>query len=157
MFERFPGVHVDLAPGIEMLYNSSNDVDQARKFFIKYADRIILGTDITGGQDSDEAKCRLDILTRWLASGDEFRVPEKADILLGRQEDGLIRGMSLPKEVLEKIYNSNFEHLAGSEPKELNRDLAAKECERIAASVIALGRDDSNAATAKEAAKMLRG
>ncbi|NQU11579.1 amidohydrolase family protein, partial [bacterium] len=40
-----PGVGIDLAPGIEMLYKISRDPEAGRRFFIRYADRIVFGTD----------------------------------------------------------------------------------------------------------------
>jgi len=65
-------------------------------------------------------------------------VPEGADFLLGPPEDGVMRGLRLPKEVLTKIYRGNFEGLAGSKPRPLNRELAVEECERIAREIAAL-------------------
>jgi hypothetical protein len=32
---------VDLAPGVEMLYNLSRDVEASRRFFCAHADRIV--------------------------------------------------------------------------------------------------------------------
>jgi len=131
-FDEHPTVHFDLAPGIEMLYNVSRDPEAGREFFIKYADRIVFGTDLSCGQTVDEGVIRAGIVFRWLESEDTFRVPEAADFLLGSPEDGIIRGMSLPDDALCKIYRDSFVRLAGPEPKALNVGDAIEECERLA-------------------------
>jgi predicted TIM-barrel fold metal-dependent hydrolase len=132
-FDAHPTVHFDLAPGIEMLYNLSRDPDASRKFFIKYAARIVFGTDLFSSLTVEEGRIRAGLVFRWLESEDTFRVPEAADFLLGPPEDGVIRGMSLPTDVLTKIYHDNFVGLAGPEPQALNAGRAIEECERLAA------------------------
>jgi hypothetical protein len=133
LFDRFPSVYLDLAPGVEMLYNLSKDPEKAREFFIAYSSRIIFGTDIWADQPIEEAAIRAGIVRRWLETDDEFRLPDGSDFLLGPPEDGIIRGMRLPDDALADIYNANFAHIAGAEPRKLDRILAAEECERIAA------------------------
>jgi len=138
LLDRFEGVRLDLAPGIEMLYNMSKDVLATRAFFEKYADRIVFGTDISSGQTLEEAEIRSGIVTRWLETDEEYRVPEAADFLLGPPEDGVIRGLSLPEDVTSRICRGNFEALVSAQPKSLDRELAAEECERIAEEIDAL-------------------
>lgn len=128
-----PTVHFDLAPGVEMLYNLSRDPDASREFFIKYADRIVFGTDLFSSLSVEQGRIRAGLVFRWLENGDTFRVPEAADFLLGPPEDGVIRGMSLPTGVLTRIYHDNFVRLAGSEPRALDVSKAIEECERLAA------------------------
>lgn len=135
LFDRFPNVHFDLAPGIEFLYNMSKYPDSAREFFIKYSDRILFGTDISSTHTPEEARLRTGIVTRWLETDDEYRLPEGADFVLGPPEDGIMRGLNLPDEALRKIYRGNFERLVGSKPRELSALLAAEECRRVAAEV----------------------
>jgi predicted TIM-barrel fold metal-dependent hydrolase len=132
LLDRFPGVHLDLAPGIELLYNMSKDLPKARAFFTKYADRIVYGTDISGNNTLAEARHRAGILQRWLETDEECRVPPGADFLLGPPEDGLMRGLKLPSKVVRKICRGNFERLVGAKPRPLDRALARQECERLA-------------------------
>jgi predicted TIM-barrel fold metal-dependent hydrolase len=115
-----PTVCFDLTPGIEMLHNLSRDVDASRDFFIRYADRIVYGTDIASGNTLVEAQMRAGLVFRWLESEDTFRVPESADFLLGKPEDGEILGMALPEEVLAQIYHGNITRLAGSSPRQID-------------------------------------
>ena len=133
VLDAHPTVCFDLTPGIEMLYNISKDRDAGREFFIRYADRIVFGTDIASRMSVEEASSRAGIVFRWLENTDTFRVPTTVDVLLGPPEDGVINGMELPREVLEKIYRGNFVRMAAAAPRALNVAGAIEECERIAA------------------------
>ena len=148
-----PTVRFDLAPGIEMLYNLSRDPEASRTFFTDYADRIVFGTDIFSKLTPAQARVRAGILFRWLETEDTFRVPEAADFLLGPPEDGIIRGMCLPDDVLDQIYRDNWVELAGSEPAALDTELVIETCERISAVAKALS---GNAAGDTEAARVAR-
>jgi len=135
LLDRFPGVHLDLAPGIEMFYNLSKDVAATRAFFIKYADRIIYGTDLASSMTLREGIERVGLVTRWLETADEFRLPPGTDFLLGPPEDGIMRGLHLPKDVVAKICRGNYERFAGKTPRPLDRQLARAECQRLAKAV----------------------
>jgi hypothetical protein len=128
-----PAVRFDLTPGVEMLYNLSRNPDTSRDFFITYADRIIFGTDIASRNTVDEGRVRAGLVYRWLETEDTFRVPTEADFLLGQPDDGVIRGMALPDDVLERIYRTNFMQLVGGAPRELNVARAVSLCTRIGA------------------------
>jgi predicted TIM-barrel fold metal-dependent hydrolase len=156
-FDQHPTVHFDLAPGIEMLYNLSRDPEASREFFIEYADRIIFGTDLFSGLSVEQGHIRAGLVFRWLESEDTFRVPEAADFLLGPPEDGLIRGMSLPDDVLTKIYHGNFVRLAGPEPHALNVEQTIEECGRLAAIAEALAGKPAAETEAARVANCLAG
>jgi hypothetical protein len=128
-----PTVRFDLAPGIEMLHNLSRDVDASRDFFIRYADRIVFGTDLFSSLAVEEGRARAGIVYRWLESDEYYRVPDEADFLLGAPEDGLIHGMALPDDVLKRIYHDNFVGAASDEPRALDVAQAVAVCERLAA------------------------
>ena len=127
-----PGVFIDLAPGIEMLYNLSRDVEASRQFFIDNASRIVFGTDLASRLSVEEGRARAGIVYRWLESDDTFRVPEEADFVLGPPDDGEIRGMYLPDEVLVQIYRTNVGRLAGEAPQPLDAGKAISTCQRLA-------------------------
>lgn len=131
--DEHPTVHFDLAPGIELLHNISKDPEAGREFFLKYADRIVFGTDISSDMSMEQGLIRAGIVFRWLESDDTFGVPTEADSLLGPGEDGIIRGMCLPSDALAKIYRENFVRLAGGEPRRLDLEACVQECERLAA------------------------
>ncbi|MFH1570819.1 MAG: amidohydrolase family protein [Gemmatimonadota bacterium] len=131
--EAHPTVSFDLAPGIEMLYSISRDPDAGRDFLLRYADRIVFGTDLASGLSVEEGRCRAGIVFRWLETDDAFRVPAAADFLLGAPEDGLIRGLALPDDILRRIYAGNFARLVGAEPRPLDVGKAVERCQRLAA------------------------
>lgn len=130
--DKHPTVRFDLAPGIEMLYNISEDPETGRDFFINYADRIVFGTDIASDVTVEKGRIRAGMMFRWLESDDTFRSPEQADFLLGPPEDGIIRGLHLPPEVLDKIYRENFVERAGERPCPLDIGAAVEQLERTA-------------------------
>ncbi|MBN1248496.1 MAG: amidohydrolase family protein [Anaerolineae bacterium] len=153
--EAHPYVHIDLTPGIEMLYNMSHDVDATRDFFITWADRIVYGTDIMPDITVEEARLRAGIVHRWLESDDTYRIPETVDMLLGKPEDGVIRGLSLPDDVLQRIYRDNFARLAGAAPKPLNRGKAIATCHDVAAIAEAMSGAPAAESDALQVAGML--
>ncbi|MFC1716746.1 amidohydrolase family protein [Candidatus Poribacteria bacterium] len=154
-FDGHPTISFDLAPGIEMLYNLSRDPDTSREFFIKYAERIVFGSDLASRLSVEEGRIRAGLVFRWLESDDTFRVPEEADFLLGPPEDGLIRGLSLPEDVLTNIYRDNFARLAGMEPRALDIEKAVEECERLNAIAAALSSEPVGETEAALVAKKL--
>ncbi|MCC6441849.1 MAG: amidohydrolase family protein [Armatimonadetes bacterium] len=156
-FEEHPNLHFDLAPGIEMLYNISRDPDAGRTFFIRYADRIVFGTDLSSGLSAEESIVRAGIVYRWLESEDTFRVPDAADFLLGPPEDGIIRGLGLPDEALARIYHGNFARLTGPQPRPLNVEAAIAECDRLAAIAEALSGQPAAGTEAGRVARYLEG
>lgn len=133
LFDTYPNLSFDLTPGIEMLYNMSKTPDASRDFFIKYADRLVFGTDNSSNWTVTEGHVRAGITYRWLETEDTFRMPETADFLLGPPEDGVVHGMALPDDVLEKIYTKNIIRYAGDTPRALDVDKAIAFCESTAA------------------------
>jgi len=139
LLDEYENVHLDLTPGIEMLYNFSAKLDAWRNFFLSYQDRLIYGTDISSGQTLGQAVARAWLVRNFLETDEEFLVPPSADSLLGQPESPF-KGMKLPRGVLEKIYSQNFERIVGRKPKELNLEAAVTECKRIGRIVTQLGK-----------------
>jgi len=153
--DEHPTACFDLAPGIEMLYNISRNPEAGREFFTTYADRIVFGTDLMSHMALPKARARTGIVYRWLESDDTFRLPAKADFLLGPPEDGIIRGMSLPAEVLERIYGANFARLTGPAPAPLDIGNTIALCEQIAAVAEAMsGRPGAETPAGQVAARL---
>lgn len=93
--DSYPNFYVDIDARISEL---GRQPYTARKFFIKYQDRILFGTDTP----CDAEAYRL--YFRFLETDDEYIDPTPAHKLQGRW---MIYGLYLPDEVLEKIYNKN--------------------------------------------------
>jgi predicted TIM-barrel fold metal-dependent hydrolase len=128
--------HFDLSLGIELMYNISRRRDDWREFFIKYADRILYGTDIGVSKDLQQHLARIWLVRNFLESNDEFYTPTTADSLLSRYAEPFL-GLNLPRSVLTKIYSQNFLRLWSSKPKALDINAAISRCEREGNHVVA--------------------
>jgi len=102
--ETYPNAYLDLAARLKDFYSMSHE--KIRNFFIKYADRILYGTDISNQpregryQEVAEAynRCFKILETDGVFASEFFSPGEK-----GKE----IQGLSLPIDVLEKIYYKN--------------------------------------------------
>ena len=132
VLEKFMSVNFDITPGAEMYVNFSSMPDEARKFFIKYQDRIVFGTDISVGRQFDRkgAGEKIAFMRKFLETDDEFYMPE-GDINFLSETDRIIRGIKLPVSVLEKIYEKNFHRIVGKKPAPIDMEKALQECDRI--------------------------
>jgi len=145
--DQFPGMNIDLTPGIEMYQEFSKNPDRTRDFFIKYQDRILFGTDIGAkallaapeiGIEPGESKIRFELVKKFLETDGEFTLDTSQGYLFNKFE-GNFKGIHLPLEVLEKISHANFEKIAGKVPHPLNPERIIPECERLAITVVAMG------------------
>lgn len=109
--ERFPNASVETAARMSQVqYQSVRDYDKVRNFFIKYQDRILYGTDLTlsPGDDAEEFKASAHEVWsrdwRYLATAESQRV----EII---QAD--VKGLALPREVIDKIFYTNARKVYG--------------------------------------------
>jgi hypothetical protein len=144
-FDRFPNMHVDLTPGIEMYFNFAADLERTREFFIKYQDRILYGTDIgasallsdrAGGIQREESLARVEVVRGFLEREGEFNLSHLGFLFGG--PNAVFKGIHLPNSVLEKIYYRNFQRLAGVTPKPLNPAAIVEECQRLEVMISAM-------------------
>ncbi len=104
--DHHPRVCFDLAPHIGMYHDFSRDPRAAWDFFLRYADRILYGTDMD---------------TRVLARGAEGQAFMRSIPWLIRSfletpgsyaiNSSEFNGLGLPPRVLEQIYHANFERI----------------------------------------------
>jgi predicted TIM-barrel fold metal-dependent hydrolase len=99
--EQYPNFYIDIDARISEL---GRQPYTARKFIIKYQDRIMFGTDTP--PDAEAYR----IYYRFLETDDEYIDPSGGHHLQGRW---MIYGLYLPDEVLEKIYNKNALRIFG--------------------------------------------
>jgi len=97
----YPNFYVDIDARISDL---GRQPYSARKFFIKYQDRILFGTDTPPNAELYQ------IYFRFLETDDEYFDPAGGYFIQGRW---MIYGIYLPDEVLEKIYNKNALKILG--------------------------------------------
>jgi predicted TIM-barrel fold metal-dependent hydrolase len=102
LFDRCPNFFVDISERIGEL---GRQPYSTRKFFLKYADRILFGTDRPVEEQA------YPIYYRFLETDDEYFSygPEDPP----RQGRWRIYGMYLPDDVLKKVYYENAERLIG--------------------------------------------
>ncbi len=93
--DSYPNFYVDIDARINEL---GRQPYTARKFLIKYQDRVLFGTDTPPNAEAYR------IYYRFLETDDEYFDPAGGHHLQGRW---MIYGVNLPDEVLEKIYNKN--------------------------------------------------
>jgi predicted TIM-barrel fold metal-dependent hydrolase len=93
--DTYPNLYVDFSARISEL---GRQPYTARKFMIKYQDRILFGSDTEPNAEAYR------IYYRFLETDDEYIDPSDGHHLQGRWA---IYGLYLPDEVLEKIYNKN--------------------------------------------------
>lgn len=136
--ERYPGMHVDLTPGIEMYHNFAKQPQKTRDFFLKYQDRILYGTDIgaralladfEGGIQQEESLARVEVVRGFLEKDGPFTLQHEGFLFGGKE--AVFHGVDLPEEVLDKIYTQNFIDFAGKSPKPLNPEAIVEECQRL--------------------------
>jgi predicted TIM-barrel fold metal-dependent hydrolase len=100
VLDRCPNFNIDFSARIAEL---GRQPYAARRFFIRYADRIVFGTDMAASLNVYR------LYFRFLESDDEyFNYSPSGVPTQGRWS---IYGLFLPDEVLEKIYRRNAERL----------------------------------------------
>jgi len=110
--DRFPNTVVDLAARMgQVQYQSKRDRGKVRRFFIRYQDRLLYGTDLSQDPGEDPQALRREAHATWLrdwrylTTGSSMRIPDL---------DATVRGLALPKDVVRKIYSANAERWFGN-------------------------------------------
>ena len=113
--EDHPSVFFDLAPHIDMYRDFSRDPVASRRFFERFQDRILYGTDLdTRVLERGADGYRFMLSIPWTIRS--FLERDGAFSLPGKEE---YQGIGLPPAILEKIYRLNFERLYGASPAPL--------------------------------------
>lgn len=111
--DRFPGMRVDLTRMSNLKLHALQNRTKTRDFFITYQDRLIYGTDtaINSSDNPEEMKQR--IHENWMADW-QFYVSDAPITLEGFGE---LRGLKLPRKVVDKIYLKNAVRFLGLDKK----------------------------------------
>jgi Amidohydrolase. len=99
--EKYPNMYVDIDARISEL---GRQPYTARRFIMKYQDRVVFGTDTYPDREAYR------IYFRFLETDDEYFDPQKSHHLQGFW---MIYGIFLPKDVLAKVYYKNADRLLG--------------------------------------------
>ena len=122
---KWPRIRFDVTPGVEMYENFASRSDEWKDFFNKYQDQIVFGTD-----------CGVDIEGEPSAAAMVEFARQKTNwvrkFLEGREAFEMFRiktrGIGLARNVLEKIYATNFIKLASAKPKVVDIPAAIDFC-----------------------------
>lgn len=106
MLDKFPNVHIEIGARVGELGRQPR---QSRKFFEKYQDRIMFGTDaVPNGTETPQQIFGLDlyeIYYRFLQTEDEYF--DYAPAPTPPQGRWQIYGIGLPEPILKKVYQDN--------------------------------------------------
>lgn len=136
--DKYPNMYVDIDARISEL---GRQPYTARKFFLKYQDRIMFGTDTTPNREAYR------VYYRFLETDDEY-----FDCSASHHRQGFwnIYGIFLPAAVLEKVYRTNAERvLFGLKSEEEKKALAVRELRVKPTDDFEVSGDGSNAAWKK--------
>jgi len=119
--DNFPNASVDLAERLSHVqYQSQINYERVRDFFINYQDRILYGTDFQQLEDSDPEELRKTMNERWLL---DWRYLNTDDVMEVPELDNPIKGLALPKLVVDKIYRLNAERIFPNAWKTLDTEI----------------------------------
>lgn len=103
--DSFPKMSVDLAARMgQVFYQTANDYEKVRNFFIEYQDQLLYATDLGDGGSGTEESVNKNNQGMWLRDWKFFVTDEIMTSHLVKQE---FKGLKLPKEVVDKIYFHN--------------------------------------------------
>lgn len=104
--DRYPSMSIDLSARMGHVQRQSvADYEKVRDFFIRYQDRILYGIDITiseGGDRFDTVSSEM--LRKW-ESDWAYLATDSIQVI--ENISGDIRGLHLPKTVIDKVYYEN--------------------------------------------------
>ncbi|MGD8175659.1 amidohydrolase family protein [Marinimicrobium sp. ARAG 43.8] len=104
-----PSAVVDMAARIgQIQYQSMQDYEEVRQFFIKYQDRILYATDLTYTDGQSGQEFLAEAMTVWQSDWDYLATD---NTLTSGFVEGEFKGLHLPKTVIDKIYRSNAERV----------------------------------------------
>lgn len=107
--QRYPNASVDLAARMSHLQRQAvTNRDKVREFFIANQDRILYGTDLSGGEADGDANLADEAHAAWTA---DWHFLNGDAVMTSDQFEGSFRGLALPRSVIDKIYHGNARRL----------------------------------------------
>jgi len=106
-FDKYPNFAVDLSARMGHLqYQSKQNREAMREFFIKYKDRMIYGSDLNTSGDADSTVLREKIYLKWI---NDWKYLVTDETMTVPEVEGEFNGLHLPKEVIDNVYRTNAE------------------------------------------------
>lgn len=104
LLEQYPNVWLDITPGIEMYENFSLRPAVWHDFFLRYQDRIVLGTDFM--EEAPNGPETVEGIVRFLSDSEAFSFWNYQ-----------VQGIGLTEEAVSKICAANFRRRVGTSPR----------------------------------------
>lgn len=105
--DRNPQAGVDVAARIGQLqYQSSRDRERVRRFFIRYQDRLMYGSDLAQSAAQADQDFVAEVHAVWLKDWRYFNTAESMTV---PELDAPVQGLALPKQVVDKLFHLNAE------------------------------------------------
>ena len=103
--DAYPQMAVDLAARIgQILYQTIDDREKVRDFFIQYQDRLIYASDLSDEGEDDANSRKAYMHKTWL---EDWRFFVTDDLMTNPRVNDAFNGLKLPQEVVDKIYFKN--------------------------------------------------
>lgn len=109
--DEFPNMAVDLAARMgQIFYQSQENREKVRDFFIKYQDRVTYATDAGDDGEEDPADMQEELHKTWLRDWQYFTTD---DTMTSDLIEGEFQALHLPKDVVDKIFRENAKQWFG--------------------------------------------
>jgi predicted TIM-barrel fold metal-dependent hydrolase len=108
----YPNMRVDLSRMSNLQLHALQDWQKTRKFFLKYQDRLVYGTDQAINAAKDPAKLKKQVRENWEKDWKFFVTNDEISL----ERFGMLKGLKLPKSVIDKIYYSNANKWLAGKP-----------------------------------------
>lgn len=103
--DKFPNMSVDIAARIgQLFFQTKEDREKVRAFFIKYQDRILYATDLGDQGMQEPIEKQSEMHKVWLRDWEYFT---SENVMKSELISGEFQGLHLPKGVIDKIYLKN--------------------------------------------------
>lgn len=115
LFDRFPNITADMAARFgHIQFQSLADSEKVRNFFIKYQDRMMYGTDMSVNEgDTNYSEITSELRTTWMNQW--VYLATDSTIIVKDLDRKQVKGLKLPREVIDKIYYKNAERFLAPE------------------------------------------
>ena len=103
--DKFPNMAVELAARMgQVFYQTVENREKVRKFFIKYQDRILYGTDLADNESITKEELEDNMESAWKRDWEYFVTDNEMESDLINSS---FQGIKLPKDVVDKIFYEN--------------------------------------------------
>ncbi len=113
--DQFPHMAVDMAARMgQLFYQTRENREKVRDFFIKYQDRLLYATDMGDEGEESQEDLQQSMHRTWMR---DWQYLATDDTMQSDLIEGDFQGLQLPQEVVDKIYRKNAQQWLGVFPE----------------------------------------